>query len=64
MKSTLLIALRTTVVTLLLTGILYPLAVTGIGQAFFSRSAQGSFVTDERGRVVGSEWIAQQFARP
>ncbi|HYR55604.1 MAG TPA: potassium-transporting ATPase subunit KdpC [Myxococcaceae bacterium] len=64
MKSALLIALRTTVVTLLLTGILYPLAVTGIGQAFFSRSARGSFVTDERGRVVGSDWIAQPFARP
>jgi K+-transporting ATPase ATPase C chain len=64
MRSALLIALRTTVVTLVLTGILYPLVVTGIGQAFFSKSAQGSFVTDDRGRVVGSELIAQQFSRP
>src|SRR5499433_3693297 len=63
MKTNLLIALRTTVVTLLLTGVLYPLAVTGIGQLFFPSAANGSFVADEQGRVVGSELIAQPFTQ-
>jgi K+-transporting ATPase ATPase C chain len=64
MKSALLIALRTTLVTLALTGILYPLAVTGVGQLLFSSTANGSFVADEQGRVVGSDLIAQPFTRP
>jgi K+-transporting ATPase ATPase C chain len=58
-----LVALRTTLVTLVLTGILYPLIVTGIAQVFFSSASNGSFVSDDRGRVVGSELIAQPFAR-
>jgi K+-transporting ATPase ATPase C chain len=57
-------ALRATVVTLVLTGIAYPVAVTGIAKVLFPRQAGGSFVTDERGRVVGSELLAQRFANP
>jgi K+-transporting ATPase ATPase C chain len=64
MKTALLIALRTTIVTLVLTGVLYPLVVTGIGQLFFSSTANGSLVADEQGRVVGSELIAQPFTQP
>ena len=57
-------ALRPAVVLLLmltaLTGIAYPLAVTGIAQALFPSRANGSLIVDG-GHVVGSELIAQGF---
>jgi K+-transporting ATPase ATPase C chain len=59
-----LIALRMTVVTLVLTGLVYPLLVTGVAQAMFPARAAGSLVTDAAGHVVGSELIAQAFTRP
>ena len=59
-----LVALRMAVVTLVLTGLVYPLVVTGVAQAIFPARAAGSLVTDGAGRVVGSELIAQAFARP
>ena len=62
MKRELYISLRATVVTLLLTGIVYPLAVTGAAVLVFPKRARGSLIADERGRVVGSELIAQPFA--
>jgi K+-transporting ATPase ATPase C chain len=44
-----------------LTGVVYPLAVTGIAQLVFPRTANGSIVT-VRDRPVGSELIGQQFS--
>jgi potassium-transporting ATPase KdpC subunit len=64
MRSTTLIALRATLVTLVLTGLAYPLAVTGLAQLLFAPQANGSLVTDERGQVVGSELLAQSFSAP
>jgi K+-transporting ATPase ATPase C chain len=61
---TLLIAIRATVVTLVLTGLLYPFVITGLAQVLFPWRANGSLVTDEKGQVVGSELIAQGFANP
>jgi len=61
--SSLVIALRATVVTLVLTGLAYPLAVTGLSQLLFPARANGSLVTDERGEAVGSELIGQRFAQ-
>jgi K+-transporting ATPase ATPase C chain len=55
------VALRLTVVTLLLTGLVYPLAMTGLAQVMFSRQANGSLVAGEDGRIVGSELIGQPF---
>jgi K+-transporting ATPase ATPase C chain len=55
-------AIRATVVTIVLTGLLYPLVMTGIAKVLFPRRAGGSFVTDEAGKAVGSELIAQGFS--
>ncbi len=62
--STLLIGLRTTLFTLVLTGLLYPLGTTLVARTVFSREAHGSLVRDDRGHVVGSELIAQPFRSP
>ena len=61
---TMAIAIRTTIVTIVLTGILYPFAMTGLAQVLFPWRANGSLVTDEKGQVVGSELIAQGFTNP
>jgi K+-transporting ATPase ATPase C chain len=64
MRREFMIAIRLTVVTLVLTGIIYPLAVTGMAQALFPSRANGSLVQDEKGNVVGSSLIGQTFAAP
>jgi K+-transporting ATPase ATPase C chain len=61
---TMIIAIRATVVTLVLTGLLYPFVMTGLAQMLFPWRANGSLVTDEKGQIVGSELIAQGFANP
>jgi potassium-transporting ATPase KdpC subunit len=58
------IALRATIVTLVLTGLIYPFVMTGLAQVLFPWRANGSLVTDEKGQVVGSELIAQGFSNP
>lgn len=61
MRRDFLIALRATLATLVLTGLVYPLLVTGVAQLAFPWRADGSLVTGEGGVPVGSELIAQPF---
>src|SRR6476659_9769435 len=56
-------AIRTTLVFTVLTGGIYPLAVTGASSVLFPAQAHGSLVTRD-GKVVGSTLIAQNFTRP
>jgi potassium-transporting ATPase KdpC subunit len=64
MRKEIVIALRATLVTLVLTGLVYPLVLTGVAQVVFPGRANGSLVRDEQGKVVGSELIGQTFANP
>jgi K+-transporting ATPase ATPase C chain len=64
MKNQLGIALRYSAVTLVLTGFLYPLAVTGAARLLFPWSAGGRMVRASDGRVVGSALIGQSFVSP
>lgn len=63
MKTEVRVALRMTLVTLVLTGLAYPLMITGLAQVLFPRQANGSLIT-AGGRVVGSELIGQGFKQP
>lgn len=46
-----------------LLGLIYPLAITGIGQVAFPNKAEGSQLSVD-GKVVGSSLIAQSFTKP
>jgi len=48
----------------ILCGGIYPAIVTGIAKAVFPVQANGSFVTDNNGQVVGSSLIGQPFSDP
>ncbi|MBX7166418.1 MAG: potassium-transporting ATPase subunit KdpC [Pirellulales bacterium] len=48
----------------LLTGVIYPAAVTLVAQLAMPHQANGSVLVDEQGRAVGSELIGQAFDAP
>jgi K+-transporting ATPase ATPase C chain len=47
-----------------LTGVVYPLAVTGLSQLLFSSQANGSLILDGHGKPLGSQLIGQAFSDP
>lgn len=53
-------AIRVTIVTAVIAGIIYPLAMTGIAQVVFPGKADGSLIK-KNGVVIGSSLIAQNF---
>ncbi|MBI0475372.1 potassium-transporting ATPase subunit KdpC [Sphingomonas sp. MA1305] len=55
-------AIVMTILFAILLGLVYPLAMTGIGQAIFPAQANGSLVRDASGRVIGSTVVGQAFA--
>jgi len=63
MRSLLRPALLLFVVLTLVTGVVYPLAVTGLAQLVFPERANGSLIT-AGDKVVGSELIGQPFSSP
>ena len=54
-------AIVLTILFAILLGLVYPLAMTGIGQAIFPSQANGSLIRDVAGRVVGSSVVGQAF---
>jgi K+-transporting ATPase ATPase C chain len=63
MKKNLIISLWFTLVTTVIFGLLYPLAVTGLAQVFFPNKANGQLI-QKNGTVAGSRIIGQTFAGP
>lgn len=53
-------AFAMTVILTIITGIAYPLVITGLANVFFKEKAQGSLIVKE-GKVVGSRLIGQTF---
>jgi K+-transporting ATPase ATPase C chain len=56
-------AIRMLIVLIAITGLVYPLVMTGVAQALFPAQAKGSMIVRD-GKVVGSALIGQSFASP
>ena len=63
MKKNLLISVWFTLVTTVMFGLIYPLAVTGLAHVFFPDRANGQLI-EKNGKLVGSRIIGQTFTGP
>jgi K+-transporting ATPase ATPase C chain len=61
--NTILQSIRILVVMTLITGVAYPLLITGIAQVAFKKQANGSLI-EQNGKVIGSALIGQSFSDP
>src|SRR4029450_13800639 len=59
----LVVAVLMTIVTTVILGVIYPLAITGIAQVAFPDKANGQLI-ERNGAVIGSKIIAQVFSSP
>src|SRR5580698_7163964 len=64
MKKNLITAVRMTIATTVLLGIVYPLLVTGLAQIIFPKQANGGLIHGKDGVLVGSRLIGQPFSGP
>jgi K+-transporting ATPase ATPase C chain len=58
-----LIAIRLGIITLVVTGILYPLVMTGFAHIAFPDKSSGSLISRDE-QVIGSKFIGQEFSGP
>jgi potassium-transporting ATPase KdpC subunit len=63
MMKNLKISILMTVVTTILLGVIYPVAVTALAQLIFPNQANGELIT-RNGKIVGSRLIGQPFSSP
>jgi K+-transporting ATPase ATPase C chain len=61
MRKEFIVALRFTLITTVVFGLIYPLGVTGLSKLFFPKQAAGSLI-EKSGYVAGSKLIGQSFA--
>lgn len=64
MKNNGFIAIRASIVFIVICGIVYPLACTGLAQLFMPNQANGSLVRNADGETVGSALIGQHYDNP
>ena len=64
MSKDIITALKVSLFTLLLTGLLYPFLVTGFSSLLFHKRAKGSLILNEQKQIIGSELIGQNFKNP
>lgn len=60
MKTQSIIALKFLIVMIILTGVIYPIFMTGVAQITFPGKANGSLIMKD-GKIIGSELIGQKF---
>lgn len=62
MKKNLIISLKLLLYLTIITGIIYPVAMTLISNLIFPKQSQGSMITVTEGKIIGSELIGQNFS--